>query len=585
MKQQKNKNRNTLNRQKPVPAKAKDSRSHSFFSFNAIRNSKVGKYCTPYFMLKGTLIPLYFIVCFVFFAFYYQYHFYYFEQMQLFRLSWDYVADYLHKPAFLSSLAGDFLIQFYYLRFGGPVVVTVCLLLLWYLLDRCITRIFSWKYAYLLSLFVTAVVTCFHFTIVYPLAATVSFIIALLVFLLYTLLNNTSVKMIAGIVMAPLFYFATGLGVYVFLLMVLLYEFKTKQIKKEQIWAYGIVLVLAVSVSPFLMRKHYYLTMGQAYSYPVKELVKPVPDLAFESILSIDCEWYFNHPEKVLELTRKNPVRNHYVTYYYNMASAALGQLPNNFLSFDQKGLDGIFIPFRDNDQTNYLSILFGNEIYYFIGDMNTSQHYALLANTFSPKCVGSRMVRRLAETNIINGEYAAAGKYLKMLEQTMFYRKWAREAKQYLYNDALCSKTPWIAGKRAQMPLKDHIAANPNYFIDTLDNLLEDHPDNQAALDYLLCTYLLYKDIESFYKALTTYKHNCKEIYLPKLYQEALVVYFGTHKDVTNFQQFKFSRDIVQQSMLYQKEYNESQGNGNLLYQDFENSYLYYYGFAKLPG
>lgn len=504
--------------------------------------------------------------------------------MQFFRLNWNYIVGYFYKPASLSCLIGDFLTQFYYLRAGGAVIITGCLLLLWYLIYWITSHIFSWKYSYPFSLLATALVTGYHFTIVYPLAATVSLIIALAVFRLYTLLSNSSIRIIAGIILVPLLYIAVGLGVYLFVLVVVLYELKIKQIKSWLKWVYGFILISIVAISPVSMRAHYYLPAGQAYIYPVTELEKPTPDFTFESLLSIDCEWYFNHPEEVLELANKTPVKTRYVIYYYNLASAALNQLPENFLSFDQIGLGGIFIPFKDNEQTNYLSILIGNEVYYFIGDINTSEHYALMANTYSPKCICSRAIRRLAETNIINGEYAAAEKYLKILDQTIFYRQWAHEMEQYLYNDSLCNNTPWIANKRAQMPVKDHIAANPNYFINTLDYLLEDHPDNQAALDYLLCTCLLYKDIESFYKALTNYKHNCRGIYLPKLYQEALIVYFGTHKDVENFKSFKFTNETMRQSTMFQERYSQSQGNGSALYQDFGNTYLFYYSFANVP-
>ncbi len=502
--------------------------------------------------------------------------------MQFFRLSGDYIAGYFHKPASFSCLIGDFLTQFYFLKAGGAVIITGCLLLLWYLIDWVISSLFSWKYSYLLSLLATALITGFHFTIVYPLSATISLIIALAAFRFYTVLKGLTTRIIGGIILVPVLYMVTGFAVYLFVLVMLIYELKIKQIKGWLEWTYCFTLVLIVLLIPFSMRTHYYLTTKQAYKYPITELSTPIPNFMFETLFALDCEWYFNRPEKTLEFARKASRKTRYVIYYYNLASAAVNKLPENILSIDQMGLDGIFIPF--NEETNYLNLLYGNEVYYFIGDINASQHYVLMANTFSPKCEGTRMIRRMVETNIINGEYAAAEKYLKMLKQTLFYRRWAHKMEPFLYNDELCNRTPWIAGKRAIMPVTDHIKDNPNSFVNSLYFLLNDHPDNQAALNYLLSICLLYKDIDSFYKALTTYSYNYTGFYLPKLYQEALLIYSDIHKNDKNLKIFPFSSEVIRQSILFKEKYIQSHGDRRALIKDFGDTYWFYLRYAVLP-
>lgn len=70
----------------------------------------------PHLSIKHLLpylcVFLWAIACYVFFQTTYAYHFFYQEQNQLFLLSWTYCADYLHRPAWLASLVGDFLTQF-----------------------------------------------------------------------------------------------------------------------------------------------------------------------------------------------------------------------------------------------------------------------------------------------------------------------------------------------------------------------------------------------------------------------------------------------------------------------------------------
>lgn len=69
------------------------------------------------------------IACFVFFQFFYPCHLFYQEQNQLFLASWDYLKSYLDKPGWLACLAGDFLTQFYYFRYAGPIILTLCILI------------------------------------------------------------------------------------------------------------------------------------------------------------------------------------------------------------------------------------------------------------------------------------------------------------------------------------------------------------------------------------------------------------------------------------------------------------------------
>ena len=167
--------------------------------------------------------------CFIFFAFFYQYHLYFIEQMQLFRLGWYYIINYFNKPASIACLLGDFLTQFYFIKFAGAVILTACFLLLWYLFNRSIYRVASWKCSYLLALPLTVVAIMFHLDFLYPLAATISLIIALIVFLFYSSITANRKRIIAGIVIVPLLYIIAGYAIYVFVVFALLHELIVKR--------------------------------------------------------------------------------------------------------------------------------------------------------------------------------------------------------------------------------------------------------------------------------------------------------------------------------------------------------------------
>ncbi len=563
------------------------------------------KYVFALCSLKKIAVFFFVCTCFVFFAFFYNYHLYHIEQMQLFRLSRDYFVGYFNKPAVLSCYIGDFLTQFYCLKGGGAVVITCCLFLFWRMTDLVVAKFISSKYSFILPLILTAFVTCLHFDILYPLSATISLIIVSGTILFYTSLKKVRYRIINGVLMAPLLYFAAGYVIVLFLFSVLVYEIKLRQIRAWFMGVYFLSLVLLIGGLPMTLRAHYYLTPKQAYLFPFTKPIKPVPDFALETVLSLDCEWYFNHPQKTIELAQQTHLKSRFVTYYFNLPSFQQGSsclhwlpfvtyyfnlassffsiLPDKLLTFNQAGVWGQFIPLT-NEQS-YISLVFGNEVFYQIGDVNDAQHYALLANTFSPKSESSRMIRRLAEINIINGEYAAAEKYLKMLGQTLFYKGWARNMHQFLYNEEKCNQTPWIFYKRSQIPVRDFIKSSPNDIVGSLVHLLNDHPENKAALDYLLCMYLLYKDINSFYKVMTTWGGLYQADYhMPELYQEALLMYFSKHKDDKNRKQILFSDKVINQLMRYKEMYYQSKGNGKLLHKDFGKTYWFYFNFAVLP-
>ena len=61
-------------------------------------------------------------------------------------------------------------------------------------------------------------------------------------------------------------------------------------------------------------------------------------------------------------------------------------------------------------------------------GLVNKSQHAAFEAMESVWYSKSARALRRLVETNLITGHYAVALKYISLLEETLFYRSWARE-------------------------------------------------------------------------------------------------------------------------------------------------------------
>ena len=134
------------------------------------------------------------------------------------------------------------------------------------------------------------------------------------------------------------------------------------------------------------------------------------------------------------------------------------------------------------------------------------SQHSAMLGMIFSPNNRSSRLIKRLAEINLINGEKEAARKYLRMLEPTLFHRSWALKRIALLEADTLqTASNKWLSERRGLLVNRDILRKGDNYPV-SLELLVESNPANKMALDYLLCYHLLNKNMAEFVQLFDRY-------------------------------------------------------------------------------
>lgn len=573
-------------------------------------------------LIKSGTIGLFAIVCMAFFQFYYPYHLFFKEQMQLFLFTSDYSLSYLNKSAALSCYLGDFFTQFFYLRGGGPLVISLILCLEWLLIAHVLKKAGAEKNALLYAFFPIEAEWILYCGLNYSLSSTVSLLLTLIIFTIYTWINKRWISIIVAILLQPLLYMLAGSGLFVFNLLLLFYEYR----RKEQFKGFGSLLLLTGFIVPLLFRSHFLLTLEQAFSYPHKEIMAFSPAILFvmvtwslsfkeiqnfttdiryvpfvivfqlillgggiysranftrEKILSLDSEAYFGNWNKVLRQSDTYKMKNSIATYYTNLALAQYGKLPDHLLEYYQPASLGLFLPV--NPTASSLSILFSNEVFFYLGDMNMAQHSAMLGMIFSPNNRSSRLVKRLAEINLINGEKLAARKYLRMLEPTLFHRSWALKRIALLEADTLqATADPWLTEKRSHLAMRDILRKGDNY-IASLELLVESNPKNKMALDYLLCYYLLNKNIEFFVKTFDRYAKGHMSI-IPRIYSEALLIWFmNTKASEKVVQQYGISADVIRNFADYTRLYEQSNGHSAPLQERFGSGYWFYYHFAKM--
>ena len=178
-----------------------------------------------------------------------------------------------------------------------------------------------------------------------------------------------------------------------------------------------------------------------------------------------------------------------------NLALGMTNQLGDRAFEFFQHGAEGLLPKFvRDFNSTQLTG-----EAYFQLGLVNTAQRYAFEAMEAIPNYYKSgRAVKRLAETNLINGQYRVAEKYLRMLEKTVFYRRWAQSRREMLADTTLIDRHP-VYGRLRRLRLTDDFLFSEAELDKICGQLLMHDKENRLAMQYLVLYPLLERDLDKF--------------------------------------------------------------------------------------
>ncbi len=457
--------------------------------------------------ITNIVMALWAIAFFVFFQFWYPYHFFFQEQNQLFLWSWDYISTYNHNGG-LALLLGDFLTQFYYYLYVGAIILTICLLLVGTLLYKALRNFKVGKMiALILALVVMTFMAVCHFSISYRLSSTIAMMGWCLLLWLVSMMKGWKIRL----------------------------------------------MLLALGILPT------WLLFGLP---EIKKLQGP--DLILEKDFAVDCEYYFGNHDKVIRMVEGSEKWTDQMLFFYNLAQAQRGELPDHLLKFTQNYL-GTFE--KIGPETPMLTIRNMNELYWALGDMTFTERAAMMTNVFSHNNRNVRMMRRLAECNIVSGDSLAAEKYLRILDKTLVYSKWAKNIRQHgkqIYREKI-----QMVNQRDTITITDNA-----HFL--MMQLLDANADNTIALDYILCSNLLLKDITNFKRDYDLYCIDTGKPRLKPLYQEALCIWLaGTNAPQEEWEKYIKKADVFQRF----QQYNEQRGS-----TQFKGSYWYYFDKIKAP-
>jgi hypothetical protein len=570
------------------------------------------------------------IAYFSFFALFNANHLFYQEQIHLFRFDWNYFLSYLERPGGISEYTGNFLMQFYVIPLVGPAILTLAAITVFlvskYILRQLNISGFIWP---LIPVLILSALQCDH---IYYVGFTVGFCLLLLFMAIYVSIRHNNIRYITGLAGLPVLYHIAGNFTLTGLLFILIFELLFQDNKRRFavaatylvwsllllviIWRY--VYLLPVSsewLNPVFNISNQYtkywfiflvlyfpglliiigvilkLTRSEevVFKWDLKNIVSGLTTVAVfmyciwnfafdarsELLLGIDRNVQNSNWERALELSERSSGSNRIAVCLTNMALYNSGQMGDRLFHYNQIGSQGLWLDWGDD-----ASPFFGCELFYQLGYFNEAFHWAFEA--FVVKGQSPRTLKMLAKTSLINRDYEVAGKFLRILDQSLFYSKWAKHYLECIADTAKLQTDPEISYRRSQI-IKSDFFSDVNHYEYELKNLLENHPKNKMAYMYYISSLLLDKNIEGAAKYIIKMNEYGMET-VPVHWEEALLT-LGNNSGIINLPDgIKISESTIRRFNDYIDSFSYYGGNPgeamNGLYKRFGKTYWYYLQF-----
>ena len=222
-----------------------------------------------------------------------------------------------------------------------------------------------------------------------------------------------------------------------------------------------------------------------------------------EKVMQYDFMARHQQWNRILETANREKPNNQIGVTVQNLALAMHGVLLDQLFNYHQNGIAGL-LPDVKEDATSPLPTA---EAFYQLGMINVAQRTVFEAQeAILDFQKSSRCYVRLAQTNLINGQYEVARKYLTALQKTLFYRDWANETLPLLGDEAAIAKHPEY-GRLRKMAYDDDFYFSDHVTPEMLQSLYLRNRDNGLAYQYLVAYYLLTGDQEGYNNFISSIK------------------------------------------------------------------------------
>lgn len=534
------------------------------------------------------------------------------EQVSVFFWNSERISWYLYNPGVLACVIGDWLTQFYLVNSIGIALTILLGILSWLGIVRVIYLSGGRQGIFSAAMFPVVIVGAFMVWPHYPVSALVGFLLSIWASCLLSHLAKPEIRSLVMCFGIPVMFIMVGGNAILFAVV-------SCFLKNGKLKVNLIALIVGLLLM-FIVSHYYNLTLKESLIFPVipgyvpKSWVLLLLPLSVVVVLTISllnknlyisivyaigsiCIFSTSFKDSIIEFTVKigslaynsdwEEVRNEanknsdslFGLYYRNLSYAREGRLPDALLDCNQSPyLDGFFLytPSKIDD----LPIKFFSSYYYCdalleMGDLSDAIDCALFGQSCTPGGYSSRLLHRLAEISVTAGDYEVANKYLNILSRTHNYHDWARDLLYCVEIDSIPEK---------YLILRSRTSRTDSFFAlggihAALNAIIADNPMNKVAADYLLCSFLLENDIQTFVNLYDKYWLNGLDRYynIPKIYQEALLLNVDSDESLKEIvQKYRLSPQIVENYLNFNEGYFNTDSDAGWI-REFKDTYWHY--------
>ena len=434
----------------------------------------------------------------LFFGLAYSHHLHYQEQYQLFLFDSTYVWEIVKQPGGVADLLGRFSTQFFLYAWVGALIIAVLLSAVQLLTLRLTNSLSNLATGWLYGLsFVPSFLLWLFLLDEHALMGGLwAVLLTQLAFWGYTLLPGGWTRRIVVLVTIPILYYMVGPAwngshyyryptvtpylLYAAWLSAIALPFLVRVFRK---W-------ITASDRPIMTLCSFALVAAVMGSVVWKNA-----NFKAEKVMQYDFMASHQQWNRILQAVRAEKPNNQIGVTVQNLALAMHGMLADHLFDYNQNGLAGL-LPDVKEDATSPMPTA---EAFYQLGMIYVAQRTVFEAQEAILDFQKSgRCYKRLAQTNLINGSYEVARKYLTALQKTLFYRDWADETMQLLGDEEAIARHPEYGRLRrfaydGDYYFSDHVTP------EMLETLFFHNTDNRLAFEYLKAYYMLTGDRERY--------------------------------------------------------------------------------------
>ncbi len=518
------------------------------------------------------------------------------EQYQLFLWTWDYLLERLSVPGGFADYLSELLVQFYYLPPLGAVIFVLLLAALGWATRSALAPAAMLVYLtnpnVMLSFLVGLIAVCsicrlvdsrankrasswwqvsLFWALIIPLCYWL-FGIAVYVFALYAcaraLINKKMFARVAIAIYVPLivwlstlylpyppyrlwtglhyFRYVVGTPYWQWVVIALTIPFYFLKIKRLWFWILNAVFVLCSLVWSWKLIDTD-LTEHIEYDYFVRTE-----------------QW-----NKIISKAEKKNPQTPMTVAALNMALSETGVLLDRMFDFYQNHSDGLIPAFTKD----IISPITTAEIYFRLSMPNDCERFCFETLMMTPDHqLSGRLIKRIAQCEIINGQYQVAEKYLKLLTHSTFYAKGAKSHLEMIkHPERIEDVQPYKTIRQNREKLQRYFSVEEEAG-QMCGLVLLNNRTNRTAYEYLIAWQLLNCKIEKFMEYYSMGRYiDYKRI--PTNIQQMLVGQWLLHHSSLEGMPYSSDKFAVDNTVNFVKIYSANKNDPRLKEYPYKNN------------